>query len=965
MANRKKTASGTNDSAHVHTPGIGEEFSHIHVRGARVHNLKNISLDIPRDSLVVITGLSGSGKSSLAFDTLYAEGQRRYVESISPYARQYVGLMEKPDVDSIEGLSPAIAIEQKTVGNNPRSTVGTVTEVYDYMRLLWAKVGTQHCTDHPEQPVKNQSEDQIVEYALSEFHGKRLQILAPLVRGRKGYYRDLFEQLRKQGFTRVRVDGELQEIVPEMSLDRYKIHNIDVVIDRLLPDASSEQRLRESLRLAFSKGDDVAVLLGDDDERLVTLKNACPICNKSYPEPAPNSFSFNSPYGACGVCEGLGEYREYVTEMLIPNRAMTISNGAILPLGPWKKNARWNGIAKSLATINVDIDIPLNQFDDDVIRMMLFGTGNKQIQLQHTLKNGRTVQYSSTFGGLIPMLEGELPSSELDAYKQPVPCPSCGGGRLNPAALNVKINHCSISDATALSINEAIRFFTSLKLSSREEKISRLILKEIRERLGFLRDVGLHYLTLNRSARTLSGGEGQRIRLASQIGSQLVGVMYVLDEPSIGLHQHDNRKLIDSLKKLRDLGNTVLVVEHDKEMIEEADHIVDVGPRAGVHGGHIIASDAAGKLLKGKDVPNSLTLDYLSGKRSIEVPKKRRTPSEDRWIVLEGARGHNLKNVTLKIPLGTFCCVTGMSGSGKSTLINDTLYPILAKRFHGAGIGALPHDAISGLEHIDKVIEIDQSPIGQTPRSNPATYTGLFQHIRNLFTKLPESKIRGYSPGRFSFNVSGGRCEECLGAGLKKIEMNFLPDVFVTCDACNGKRYNKETLQIKYRQLSISDVLETTVAEACEVFKDIPAIYKKAKTLNDVGLGYIKLGQQATTLSGGEAQRVKLATELSRPDTKKTLYILDEPTTGLHFEDVAILLKLLHELVDRGNSVLVIEHNLDVIKVADHIIDLGPEGGSGGGEIIATGTPEDVAANKRSLTGKYLKEELYASQKHR
>lgn len=975
MAKRASKKSGESASATTEpqaTPAVATngEISHIMVRGAREHNLKNVNIDIPRDQFVVITGLSGSGKSSLAFDTLYAEGQRRYVESLSPYARQFLGLMEKPDVDVIEGLSPAISIEQKTVGHNPRSTVGTVTEIYDYIRLLYAKIGVQYCVDHPDQPVHRQSFDQIIESILSSATGKRAYILAPVVRGRKGHYRELFEQFRKQGYTRVRIDGELTELVEGLQTDRYQLHNIELVVDRLAVAADQEQRLRASAELALKLGEGVLMLLtenGDNwDVTLHNQANACPVCNRSYEPLAPNAFSFNSPYGACTRCEGLGEIRDFNIALFTPDSSLSLNEGGIAPLGKHRDTWQWKQVESVCEEEGIDRSIPIGELSAKQMDLLLNGHKSKVYPVRYTFKSGRTKIYKQRFSGITANLRSQYSKTSsssirewIESYMSAIECPKCQGGRLKTENLAVLVYGNNMRDVVSLSIVEAREFFSTLPLTPRELTIANLILKEITSRLHFLEEVGLQYLTLNRAARTLSGGEGQRIRLASQIGSQLVGVMYVLDEPSIGLHQHDNRKLITSLKKLRDLGNTVLVVEHDREMIEESDCVIDIGPHAGVHGGEIVFTTTPSALAKNgtETYANSLTLQYILDKKRIEMPEQRRAGNGNN-LVLEKATGHNLRDVTLRIPMETFTCITGMSGSGKSTLINDTLVPILMRHIYNSHTSPLPYHRIHGLEHLDKVIEIDQTPIGRTPRSNPATYTGLFTLIRDLFANLPEAAIRGYKPGRFSFNVAGGRCEECQGDGVKKIEMNFLPDVYVLCDTCQGKRYNNETLQVHYRGKSISDVLEMTVEEAAEFFKDIPKINRKISTLYEVGLGYIKLGQQAPTLSGGEAQRVKLASELSKVSTGKTLYILDEPTTGLHFEDINILLRLLHKLVERGNTVVVIEHNLDVIKTADWIVDLGPEGGKYGGTIVAEGTPEEVATTKGSYTGEYLQQEL-------
>lgn len=959
--------------------GIPDEaFDGIIVRGAREHNLKGVDVEIPRESLTVITGLSGSGKSSLAFDTIYAEGQRRYVESLSPYARQFLGLMERPDVDLIEGLSPAISIEQKTVSGNPRSTVGTVTEIYDFLRLLFARVGVQHCVNCGN-PVVKQTPDQVLEAILQNYSGQRIALLAPVVRGRKGHYQELFEKIQKDGFTRVRTDGEIREIEQGMKLDRYKIHNVEIVVDRLVVEDSSRSRLFSSVETALKFGEGNMIVVrwdGPKEDALFSEKLACPECGISYEEPEPNSFSFNSPYGSCPKCEGLGESTTFAMDLIIPDKNLSLHEEGVRPLGKPRKTWQWAQVTAVIEHFGHDVHTPLNKYSKEAFQAMMFGGGKQKFTIPYTYSNGRTVTYNHRFEGVIHNLEHHYQNTSsatirgwLDSFMKSVECPQCSGGRLKPESLAVRIDQRNINDLVSLPINEAVAALQKLKLNKRQHEIGHLVIKEIVERMEFLLEVGLHYLTLNRTARTLSGGEAQRIRLATQIGSQLSGVLYVLDEPSIGLHQHDNVKLIGSLKRLRDLGNTV-VVEHDREMIESADYVIDLGPGAGELGGELVGAsipeaflslDAGhqnGRALKIEgDLSRSLTFQYLTGQRVIETPNKRRA-GNGKYIRLEGARGHNLKDVTLELPLGTFICVTGLSGSGKSSLINETLYPILSHHFYQSHLPTLPHKRIEGLELIDKVIDIDQSPIGRTPRSNPATYTGVFTFIRDLFTQLPESKIRGYSAGRFSFNVAGGRCAECEGDGLKKIEMNFLPDVYVTCEACNGKRYNRETLEVRYKGRNISEVLEMTVAESASFFEDIPRISRKLKTLNDVGLGYLRLGQQATTLSGGEAQRVKLATELSKVSTGRTMYLLDEPTTGLHFEDVRMLLKVVQSLVDKGNTVVVIEHNLDVIKSADWIIDVGPEGGKHGGRIVAEGTPEQVMEIKESYTGRYLELEM-------
>ncbi|MFQ5706897.1 MAG: excinuclease ABC subunit UvrA [bacterium] len=938
------------------------------IKGAREHNLKNIDLEIPRDQLVVITGISGSGKSSLAFDTIYAEGQRRYVESLSAYARQFLGLMEKPDVDYIEGLSPAISIEQRKASQNPRSTVGTVTEIYDYLRLLFARVGKPYCYNCGK-PVQRQTVQQIVDAVLSMPQGTKIQVLAPIIRGRKGEYREVFEEARRDGFVRVRVDNAVFDLATDIKLDKNKKHNIEIIVDRLIVDAKIHGRLADSLETALGIASGIVlidVLNGQTDrqpeELLFSEHFACVECGISYEELSPRMFSFNSPYGACPVCNGLGSKMEVDPDLVVPNPKLSLRHGALVPWGESHDGWYFNQLRAVAEHYEFDLDTPWEKLSPQQQRIVLHGSDGEEIRFVYTRERKNVhAEFTSKYEGIIPNLERRYKQTEsqyirstIEQYMNVKPCPECHGARLRKEALAVRVQDKNIQSITAMSVNEAFAFFAQLKLSERDEVIAHQILKEIRERLGFLVNVGLEYLTLDRSASTLSGGEAQRIRLATQVGSQLVGVLYILDEPSIGLHQRDNQRLLSTLFKLRDLGNTVLVVEHDRETIEKADYVVDLGPAAGVHGGQVVAQGKPEEIAgNGK----SLTGEYLSGKKSIAVPSGRRKGS-GRFIVLKGAAGNNLKRIDVKIPLGLFNCITGVSGSGKSTLINETLYRILAKRFYHSKTAPLAYAKIDGLENIDKVIDIDQSPIGRTPRSNPATYTGLFTHIRDLFAQLPESRIRGYKPGRFSFNVKGGRCEACQGDGLIKIEMHFLPDVYVNCEVCKGKRYNRETLEIHYKGKSIADVLDMTVSEALQFFEKIPRIKRKLQTLFDVGLGYIHLGQQATTLSGGEAQRVKLSTELSKIGTDRTLYILDEPTTGLHFEDIKMLLNVLSRLVDKGNTVIVIEHNLDVIKTADHIIDLGPEGGDQGGRVVATGTPEQVAKSAKSYTGKFLRKEL-------
>jgi excinuclease ABC subunit A len=932
----------------------------IRIRGARTHNLKNIDLDLPRDSLIVITGLSGSGKSSLAFDTIYAEGQRRYVESLSAYARQFLSVMEKPDVDHIEGLSPAISIEQKSTSHNPRSTVGTITEVYDYLRLLFARVGTPRCPDHGT-PLQAQTVSQMVDAALALNTERRYMLLAPVIRERKGEHLQVLEQLRAQGFVRARVDGTLYEldVVPPLAL-RQK-HTIEAVIDRFRPAADIKQRLAESFETALRLGDGIAQLVDMDEAQaaptLFSSRYSCPVCDYSLPELEPRLFSFNSPVGACGTCDGLGVTQVFDPARVVVHPNLSLAAGAVR--GWDRRNMYYFQMILSLARhYKFDIDTPWEQLPEAIRHAVLFGSGDEAIGFRYLTETGGSVVRKHRFEGILPNLERRYRETESPAVREELakfitgrPCPDCRGERLNRSARHVFVGERNLPALTALPIDASLDFFHKLALPGWRGDIAAKIVKEIRERLRFLVDVGLDYLTLDRQADSLSGGEAQRIRLASQIGAGLVGVMYVLDEPSIGLHQRDNARLLATLTRLRDLGNTVIVVEHDEDAIRAADHVVDIGPGAGVHGGEIVAE---GKLKQILDAPRSLTGQYLSGKRRIDVPGERHVQDPERVLRLRGASGNNLKNVNLEIPAGLFVCITGVSGSGKSTLINDTLFRQTAAELNGASEKPAPFQGIEGLDLFDKVVDIDQSPIGRTPRSNPATYTGLFTPLRELYAQVPEARARGYQPGRFSFNVKGGRCEACEGDGLIKVEMHFLPDVYVPCDVCHGKRYNRETLEIHYKGHTISDVLEMTVEDALKLFENIPALARKLETLVDVGLSYIKLGQSATTLSGGEAQRVKLSRELSKRDTGRTLYILDEPTTGLHFHDIEQLLKVLHRLRDDGNTVVVIEHNLDVIKTADWVIDLGPEGGDRGGQIVATGTPEQIARNRQSHTGRFL-----------
>ena len=928
------------------------------IKGARAHNLKNIDVTIPRDKFVVLTGLSGSGKSSLAFDTIYAEGQRRYVESLSAYARQFLGQMEKPDVDSIEGLSPAISIDQKTTSRNPRSTVGTVTEIYDYLRLLYARIGKPHCPTHGIE-IASQTVEQMVDRILDYPERTRLQILAPLVSGRKGEHHKLFEEIRKQGFVRVRVNGELRDVNEEIALEKNKKHSIEVVVDRIVVKDDVAARLADSLETALKlSGGQVIVDVMEKEELLFSSSYACPICGFGMEELAPRMFSFNSPYGACPECDGLGAKMNVDPDLLVPDSKLSIKDGAFEAWAGSTSNYYPQFLASVCQHYKIPMDVPVAELPPDQMKKLLYGTGGERIRFRYQNDFGHTKDAYVPFEGIVHNLERRYrdTASEgirefIEAYMSPKPCGTCNGNRLKKESLAVTVGGQNLAYVTSLSIGEAQRFFAGLELNAKDAMISNLILKEINSRLGFLVNVGLEYLTLNRAAGTLSGGEAQRIRLATQIGSSLMGVLYILDEPSIGLHQRDNDKLIQALEHMRDLGNTLIVVEHDEDTMLAADYIIDIGPGAGSHGGRVVSAGTPQEVMRDE---NSLTGQYLSGRKFIPVPLARRKP-DNRWLEIRGAKENNLKGINVKIPLGVFTAVTGVSGSGKSTLVNEILYKSLVRDLNRAKVRPGEHKEIRGLEHLDKVIDIDQSPIGRTPRSNPATYTGVFDDIRDLFANTNEAKIRGYKKGRFSFNIKGGRCEACRGDGIIKIEMHFLPDIYVPCEVCKGKRYNRETLEVKYKGMSIADVLEMTVEEAVEFFKNLPRIHRKVQTLFDVGLSYMKLGQPATTLSGGEAQRVKLAAELYRRSTGKTIYILDEPTTGLHVDDIDRLLHVLHRLVDSGETVLVIEHNLDVIKTADYLIDLGPEGGSGGGTIVATGSPEQVVTNEASYTGRYLK----------
>ena len=940
----------------------------IEVRGARVHNLKNIDVTIPREKLVVITGLSGSGKSSLAFDTIYAEGQRRYIETFSAYARQFLGGLERPDVDKIDGLSPVIAIEQKTTSKSPRSTVGTITEVYDFLRLLFARAADAYSYNTGEKMV-SYSDAQIKELIIEAYQGKKINVLAPVIKSRKGHYRELFEQIGKQGFVKVRVDGEILDLVKGMKVDRYKTHDIEIVIDRLkiVEGEELDKRVTETINTAMYSGNNVLMVLeeGEQTPRYFSRDLMCPSSGISYPTPEPNTFSFNSPKGMCPDCKGLGHIYEVNEAKIFPNKKLSIKSGGIAPLGEYKRSWAFKQLETIGQRYGFDLETPLEKIPQEAMEVILHGGKESFSVNSKTL--GVKRDYQIDYEGIANFIKNQFEDSNSSSikrwakeYMDKVTCPTCHGSRLRQESLYFKIQGKNIADLAQMDIAELADFFKHLNdtLEGNQQKIAEEILKEINARIGFLLDVGLDYLSLNRGSKTLSGGEAQRIRLATQIGSQLVGVLYILDEPSIGLHQRDNARLIRSLESLRDIGNSVIVVEHDRDMIEAADHVIDIGPKAGKHGGRIISEGPPEELSS----HHTLTADYISGEKEIEVPTKRRKGTGKK-ITLTGCTGNNLKNITAEFPLGKMIGITGVSGSGKSTLINETLYPIMNAHYFNGVKKPMPYKKITGLEHLDKVIDINQSPIGRTPRSNPATYTGVFSEIRSLFAKTTEATIRGYKPGRFSFNVQGGRCETCQGGGLKVIEMNFLPDVYVECETCNGKRFNRETLEIRYKGKSIADVLEMTINEAVEFFENIPKIYRKLKTIQDVGLGYISLGQQSTTLSGGEAQRVKLATELSKRDTGNTFYILDEPTTGLHFEDIRVLMEVLNKLVDKGNTVLVIEHNMDVIKMVDHILDIGYEGGRGGGSIVAKGTPEQVAKDPKSYTAKFLKKELEPSNK--
>lgn len=933
----------------------------IEILGARAHNLKNIDVSIPRDKLVVITGLSGSGKSSLAFDTIYAEGQRRYIETFSAYARQFLGGMERPDVDKIDGLSPVIAIEQKTTNKSPRSTVGTITEIYDFLRLLYARVAHAYSFETNEKMV-SYSDEQIKQLILDDFDGEKTLVLAPVIKSRKGHYRELFEQIAKQGFGKVRVDGDILDITKGMKVDRYKTHDIEIVIDRLVINPEQEKRLEETIKTAMYAGDGVLMVLkfNENKPRYFSRALMCPTSGISYPQPEPNSFSFNSPKGACPNCNGIGHVDKIDLKKIIPDDTLSIKKGGIVPLGPQKNSWIFKQLQTIAGAFDFKMETPLKDIPKEALDIILNG-GKENIKVNAKVA-GVTKTYQIDFEGIVAFIDNQYKNNESRSIQRWAKdfmnneiCSECNGSRLRKESLYFKINEINIGELISMDIDELAHWFDTIEvqLDKKQKAIGSEIIKEIRTRIQFLLDVGLNYLTLNRSSKTLSGGEAQRIRLATQIGSQLVGVLYILDEPSIGLHQRDNEKLIKSLEQLRDVGNSVLVVEHDKDIMERADHVIDIGPGAGIHGGEIVSQGSYDLFSK----VETLTADYLTGRKEITVPKQRRK-GNGKELVLRGATGNNLKNVTAHFPLGKLICVSGVSGSGKSSLINGTLYPILNAHIYNGVKKPQPYKSIEGLEHIDKIIDIDQSPIGRTPRSNPATYTKTFDEIRSLFAQTPEAMIRGYKPGRFSFNVKGGRCETCEGGGMRVIEMNFLPDVHVKCETCQGKRFNRETLEIRYKGKSISDVLEMTINHAVDFFVKIPKIHRKLNTIKEVGLGYITLGQQSTTLSGGEAQRIKLAAELSKKDTGNTFYILDEPTTGLHFEDIRVLMQVIQKLVDKGNSVLVIEHNMDVIKLADHIIDIGPEGGKHGGRIVCKGTPEEIIKNKKSHTARFLKKEL-------
>lgn len=956
MAKKKENA-----STPVLTPATADD--QIAVFGARVHNLKNLDLTLPKNKLVVITGISGSGKSSLAFDTIYAEGQRRYMESFSAYARQFIGDMERPDVDKITGLSPVISIEQKTTNKNPRSTVGTITEIYDFLRLLYARVGLAYSYNTGKRMTRF-SEEEIMDHVFKNFPKKKLVILAPLIRGRKGHYRELFEQLRKQGYLKVRVNGEILDLKERMQVDRYKIHDIELVVDRIQVQDDARTRISQSIQKALQMGKGLLFIMDHDTNKVSQYSKQlmCEDTGLSYEEPSPNTFSFNSPYGACPRCKGLGTIYQIDMDAVIPDPNVSINDGGLAPLGEARDTFTFKQVQQLAKKNKFSLTAPIGNLPQKTMNLLLFGDENGSLETDMEFGENGENAYNADFEGVINTVRRYFNDTSSDAVRNWAEsfmklhtCPECNGSRLKKESLFFKVDEKNISELGNMDLDKLAIWFKDIekRLDKKQNTIAKDILKEIRERLGFLLNVGLTYLTLNRATRSLSGGESQRIRLATQIGSQLMGITYILDEPSIGLHQRDNMQLIDALRNLREMGNTVIVVEHDKDIMLHADHLIDVGPGAGIHGGRIIAQGTPHQILK----LNTPTAGYLNGKQAGTIPAERRK-GNGKSLELKGATGNNLKNVSVKLPLGTFICVTGVSGSGKSTLINETLYPILSQHAYDSKQDPMPYKSIKGLENIDKVIEIDQSPIGRTPRSNPATYCGFFTDIRTLFSQVPEAKIRGYNAGRFSFNVKSGRCDVCEGGGMRVIEMNFLPDVYVHCEKCNGRRYNRETLEIRYKGKSISDVLDMTVDEAVEFFQPVTYIYRKIKTLQDVGLGYITLGQSAVTLSGGEAQRVKLATELSKKDTGKTIYILDEPTTGLHFQDIQLLLNVLNKLVDRGNTVLVIEHNLDVIKMADHIIDLGPEGGAGGGTILCTGTPEQVSECKESHTARFLKQEL-------